>query len=174
MVKYLTQNGEFPSVTLNRAVLLCILVFVLAAPAAAGSVERTVSQLPESAGSNLEVTLTVNDIPVGGIVETVPDGCTWAGTDHPDNRTRVSDRTFAFAVIGEETIRYRLQGPPETGEALAGTWEDLLTGDSGAVGSDEPRSSGQAAQTTVPSTPGFEYAAALAALAVVYGRRCCR
>ena len=160
--------------TPNRAVLLCILVFVLAAPVAAGSVARAVSQLPEGAGGDLEVTLTVNDIPVGGIVETIPDGCTWAGCDHPGNRTRVSNQTVAFAVIGEGTIRYRLQGSPGAGEALAGTWEDLLTGESGVVGSDEPRGSGQAAQTTVPSTPGFEYAAALAALAVVCGRRCGR
>jgi len=160
--------------TPNRAVLLCILVFVLAAPVAAGSVARAVSQLPEGAGGDLEVTLTVNDIPVGGIVETIPDGCTWAGCDHPGNRTRVSNQTVAFAVIGEETIRYRVQGPPEAGDEFSGTWEDLQTGESGAVGLGGPRSSGQAAQTTVPSTPGFEYAAALAALAVVCARRFCR
>ncbi|WP_214020875.1 hypothetical protein [Methanoculleus sp.] len=160
--------------TPNRALLLCILVFVLAASAAAGSVERTVVQLPEGAGSGLEVTLTVNDIPVGGIVETIPDGCTWAGCDHPDNRTRVSNRTVAFAVVGEETVRYRLQGSPGAGDELNGTWEDLLTGESGVIGSDGPSRSGQAAQTTVPSTPGFEYAAALAALAAAYRWRCSR
>ncbi|MDD3858236.1 MAG: hypothetical protein PHP43_09350 [Methanoculleus sp.] len=160
--------------TPNRALLLCILVFVLAAPATAGSVERTIAQLSEGAVGDLEVTLTVTDIPVGGIVETIPDGCTWAGCDHPDNRTRVSGRTVAFAVIGEETIRYRLQGSPGAGEALAGTWEDLLTGESGVVGSDEPRDSGQAAQATVPGTPGFGYAAALAALVMACGRRCGR
>lgn len=173
-IKYLIQNDKIHEVTPNRALLLCILVFVLVAPATAGSVERTVAQLPEGAVGDLEVTLTVTDIPVGGIVETIPDGCTWAGCDHPDDRTRVSNRTVAFAVIGEETIRYRLQGPPEAGVALAGTWEGLLTGESGVVGSDEPRDSGQATQTTVPGTPGFGYAAALAALAVVFGRRCGR
>ncbi|MCC7555537.1 MAG: hypothetical protein KO254_05355 [Methanoculleus marisnigri] len=160
--------------TPNRAVLLCILTLVLAVPVAAGSVERTISPLPEGAGSGLEVTLTVTDIPVGGIVETIPDSCTWAGCDHPDDRTRVSGRHVAFAVIGEETIRYRLQGPPEAAGRIAGTWEDLLTGESGVVGSDEPLDSGQATQTTAPSTPGFEFAAALAALAMVFGRRCGR
>jgi len=154
----------------KRAVLLCILVFVLAAPAAAGSIERIVTP----SGNGLDITLTLTDIPVGGIVETIPDSCTWAGCDHPDNRTRVSDQHVAFAVIGEETICYRVQGPPEAGEAFAGTWEDLLTGESGVVGSDEPRDSGQAAQTTAPETPGFGYAVALAALAVVFGRRCGR
>jgi len=158
----------------NRAAILCILVLVLAVPVAAGSVERIVSPLLEDAGSGLEVTLAVNAIPVGGIVETIPDGCTWAGADHPDDRTRVSGQDVAFAVIGEETIRYRVQGPPEAGEALAGTWEDLLTGESGVVGLDEPRDAGQAAQATAPETPGFEYAAALAALAMVFWRRCCR
>jgi len=154
----------------KRAVLLCILVFVLAAPAAAGSIERIVTP----SGNGLDITLTLTDIPVGGIVETLPDGCTWTEADHPENRTRVSGQQVAFAVIGEETIRYRVQGPPEAGEAFAGTWEDLLTGESGVVGSDEPRDSGRAAQTTAPETPGFGYAVALAALAVVCGRRCCR
>lgn len=165
---------KLPAVTPNRAALLYILILVLAVPVAAGSVERTISPLPEDAGSGLEVTLTVNDIPVGGIVETIPDDCTWVGCDHPDDRTRVSGQHVAFAVIGEEMIRYQVQGPPEVGDALTGTWEDLLTGASGIVGSDEPRDSGQAAQTTAPATPGFGYAAALAALAVVFGRRCCR
>jgi hypothetical protein len=161
-------------VTPNRAALLYILILVLAVPVAAGSVERIAAPLPESPEGGLEVTLTVNDIPVGGIVETIPDSCTWAGCDHPDNRTRVSDQHVAFAVIGEETICYRVQGPPEAGEAFAGTWEDLLTGESGVVGSDEPRDSGQAAQTTALETPGFGYAVALAALTVVFGRGCCR
>ncbi len=153
----------------KRAVLLCILVFVLAAPAAAGSIERIVTP----SGNGLDITLTLTDIPVGGIVETIPDSCTWAGCDHPDNRTRVSDQHVAFAVIGEETIRYRVQGPPEAGEAFAGTWEDLLTGESGTVGAGEPRNPGPGA-ATAPGTPGFGYAVALAALTVVFGRGCCR
>jgi len=161
---------RIPIVTPKRAVLLCILIALLAVPATAASVERAVTP----SGDGLDITLTVTDIPVGGIVETIPDGCTWGGCDHPDNRTRVSDRTVAFAVIGEKTIRYRLQGSLGAGEALNGTWEDLLTGESGVVGSDEPRGSGPAAQTTAPSTPGFECAPALAAHAVVCGRRCCR
>ncbi|MDD3858491.1 MAG: hypothetical protein PHP43_10655 [Methanoculleus sp.] len=156
--------------TPNRAVLLCILVFVLAAPAAAASVERALT----SSGNDLAVTLTVTGIPVGGIVETIPAGCTWVGTDHPDDRTRVSGQKIAFAVIGEEAIRYRVQGPPEAGEEIAGTWEDLQTGESGAVGSDGPRDSGEAAQTAAPGAPGFEWAAALAALAVLCARRCGR
>ena len=132
--------------TPRRALLLCVLIAVLAAPVAACSVARTVA----SSGNDLAVTLTMTDIPVGGIVETLPDGCTWAGTDHPADRTRVSGQNVAFAVIGEETIRYRVQGPPEAGDEFSGTWEDLQTGESGAVGLGGPRSSGQAAQTTVP------------------------
>lgn len=150
------------------------MIFVLAAPAAAGSVARVIVPLPEGSGNGLEVTLTVTGIPVGGIVETIPDGYTWVGCDHPDDRTRVSGQNVAFAVIDEEAIRYRVQGPPEAGEAFTGTWEDLQTGESGVVGSDGPRNSGQAAQATVPSTPGFGYAAALAALAMICARRCGR
>lgn len=160
--------------TPNRAVLLCILIFVLAVPVAAGGVARTVTPLPEGSGSDFEVTLTVTGIPVGGIVETIPDGCTWVGCDHPENRTRVSGRHVAFAVIGEETIRYRIQGPPEAGEAFAGTWEDLLTDTSGVVGAGEPRNPGPDTTTTAPGTPGFGCAVALAALAAGYRWRCGR
>jgi hypothetical protein len=157
-------------VTPKRALLLCILVVVLAAPAAAGSIERTIT--PQEGG--LDITLTVNDIPVGGIVETLPEGCTWMGTDHPEDRTRVSGEKVAFAIIGEETITYQVQGPQDAAEAFAGTWEDLLTGDSGVVGLDEPGNPEQADATTPPSTPGFGCAAALAALAVLCSRRCGR
>jgi len=156
--------------TPRRSVTLCILIVLLAAPVTAANIERIVT----SSGDGLDVTLVVTGIPVGGIVETIPDGCTWMGTDHPDDRTRVSGQNVAFAVIGEETIRYRVQGSPEAGEKIAGTWEDLQTGESGVVGSDEPGTSGQAAQTAAPSTPGFEWVAALAALAVAYRRRCGR
>lgn len=160
-----------PSVmTPRRAVGLCILIALLAAPATAASVERTLT----SSGNDLTVTLTVTDITVGGIVETIPDGCTWAGTDHPENRTRVSGQHVAFAVVGEETVRYRMQGPAEAGEEIAGTWEDLQAGESGTVGSDGPRTPGEAAQTTAPGAPGFEWAAALAALVVLCVRRCGR
>jgi hypothetical protein len=154
----------------KRAVLLCVLIFLFAAPVTAVSVERTLT----SSENNLEVTLTVMDIPVGGIVETIPESCTWAGTDHPDDRTRVSGQKIAFAVIGEEAIRYRVQGPSEAGEEIAGTWENLQTGESGVVGSDGPGDSGEVAQTAAPATPGFEWAAALAALAVLCARRCGR
>ncbi|CVK34351.1 hypothetical protein [Methanoculleus bourgensis] len=152
----------------KRAVLLCILVFVLAAPAAAGSIERIVTP----SGNGLDITLTLTDIPVGGIVETLPDGCTWTEADHPENRTRVSGQQVAFAVIGEETIRYRVQGPPDAAEAFAGTWEDLLTGESGTVGAGGVREPGSG--VTPKEAPGFLPAAALAALAVAYRWRCGR
>jgi hypothetical protein len=160
-------------VTPNRAVLLYVLVFVLVVPVAAGSVARTVMPLPEGSGSDFEVTLTVTGIPIGGIVETIPDGCTWAGCDHPENSTRVSGEKVAFAVIGEDTIRYRVQGPSEAGEAFTGTWEDLLADTSGIVGAGEPRSPGPET-TTAPSTSGFGCAVALAALAAGYRWRCGR
>lgn len=154
--------------TPKRTVLLCILVFLLAAPAAAGSVGRTV--IPS--GDGLDITLTVTDIPVGGIVETLPDGCTWMETDHPADRTRVSGGKVAFAVIGEETINYRARGPQDAAEAFTGTWEDLLTGESGTVGAGGARDPIPGA--TAREAPGFLPAAALAALAVAYRWRCGR
>lgn len=154
--------------TPKRTVLLCILVFLLAAPATAGSVGRTV--IPS--GDSLDITLTVTDIPVGGIVETLPDGCTWMETDHPADRTRVSGGKVAFAIIGEETINYRARGPQDAAEAFTGTWEDLLTDESGTVGAGGASDPGSGA--TAREAPGFLPVAALAALAVAYRWRCGR
>ena len=154
--------------TPKRTLLLCILVFLLAAPAAAGSVARTIT--PQEGG--LDITLTVTGIPVGGIVETLPDGCTWMETDHPADRTRVSGGKVAFAIIGEETINYRARGPQDAAEAFTGTWEDLLTGESGTVGAGGASDPGSGA--TAREAPGFLPAAALAALAVAYRWRCGR
>jgi iron complex transport system substrate-binding protein len=121
----------------KRALLLCMLAIVLAAPAAAESIERDVAP----SGNGLDITLTVTDLPVGGIVETLPDGCTWVETDHPADRTRVSGQYVAFAIIGEETIQYRVQGPSDAVEMFVGTWEayHTLASASGTVGDDEPR-----------------------------------
>jgi iron complex transport system substrate-binding protein len=121
----------------NRAPLLCVLALVLAATAAAGSIERDVTP----SGNELDITLTVTDLPVGGIVEALPDSCTWVETDHPADRTRVSGEHVAFVVIGEETIQYRVQGPSEAAEGFAGIWEayHTLAGASGTVGDDEPQ-----------------------------------
>lgn len=161
-----------PAVTLKKAVLLVILVFALAGPAAAGGVSRTVVPLPDGSGNGLKVTLAVTGIPVGGIVETLPDGCAWMETDHPADRTRVSGQQVAFAVIGEETIRYRVRGPGEAAGRFAGTWEDLLTDESGTVGAGGARE--PASGATPKEAPGFLPAAALAALAVAYRWRCGR
>lgn len=158
-----------PSVmTPRRSIALCILIALLAAPVAAANIERTIT----SSGDDLDVTLTVTGIPVGGIVETFPDGCIWKETDHPADRTRISGQQAAFAVIGEETIHYRVQGSPEAAEAFTGTWEDLLTGGSGTVGVDGTHDPG--AGKTPVETPGFLPAAAFAALAVAYRWRCGR
>jgi iron complex transport system substrate-binding protein len=125
--------------TPKRALLLCMLALVLAAPAAAESIERDVTP----SGNGLDITLTVTDLPVGGIFETLPDGCTWVETDHPADRTRVSGQYVAFAVIGEETIQYRVQGPSEAAEEFTGTWEayHTLADTSGTVGDDESQTS---------------------------------
>lgn len=158
-----------PSVmTPRRSVTLCILIVLLAAPVTAANIERFVT----SSGDGLDVTLVVTGIPVGGIVETLPDGCVWKETDHPADRTRLSGGKAAFAVIGEETIRYRVQGPQEAAGVFTGTWEDLLTGESGTVGAAETHDP-ESSKTPVEA-PGFLSVAALAALAVAYRRRCGR
>ena len=131
-----------PSVmTPRRSIALCILIALLAAPVAAANIERTIT----SSGDDLDVTLTVTGIPVGGIVETFPDGCIWKETDHPADRTRISGQQAAFAVIGEETIHYRVRDPAaaKPSRHLGGS----ATGGSGTVRID------QAGKP--PETPGL-------------------
>jgi hypothetical protein len=117
-------------------------------------VDRAISEV---APDEFDVTLTINNITICGIVETLPDSVTYLGTTHPADQIRVSGDEIAFAVTDETSVTYQAQssGPPDD---ITGIWVDLLSDESGMVGGGEMGMPAQTPAQTPPSdhdTPGF-------------------
>lgn len=119
-------------------VLLAMIVF--SAPGLCGAndtgntgVDRVIREI---APNEFDVTLTLDNITICGIRETLPGDLTFVSTTHPIEKVRVSGQDIAFAIINETRVTYRARsstsgsGTPE----IAGIWIDLLGDSDGAVG----------------------------------------
>jgi len=121
-------------------------------------VDRAISEV---APNEFDVTLTLDNITICGIAETLPHDLTFVSTTHPLEKVRVSGQRIAFAVINETRVTYRVRsstsgsGTPE----IAGIWIDLLSDSEGAVGGGTtPQVSEQqttTAEAEQQNTPGF-------------------
>ncbi|MEA1894167.1 MAG: hypothetical protein U9N36_02990, partial [Euryarchaeota archaeon] len=134
-------------------------------------VDRAISEI---APDEFDVTLTLYNITICGIAETLPIGLTFVSTTHPDEKVRVSGQNISFAVINETIVTYRVRsstpgsGTPE----ITGIWIDLLSDSEGAVGggaapqfSEQPMTDTEAVQ---PNTPGFGAWVLVAMMFVAY------
>ncbi len=134
-------------------------------------VDRAMSEV---ASGEFDVTLSMNNITICGITETLPDDLTFVSTTHPEEKVRVSGQNISFAVINETRVTYRVRsstsgsGTPE----IAGIWIDLLNDSEGAVGGgaapqvlEQPVTDTEAEQQ---NTPGFGAWALIAMMFVAY------
>ncbi|MEA1869629.1 MAG: hypothetical protein U9N09_05735 [Euryarchaeota archaeon] len=121
-------------------------------------VDRAISEV---APDEFDVTLTINNTTICGIVETLQDGVTYLGTTHPAGQVRVSGDEIAFAVTDETSVTYQVRssasGQPDD---ITGIWIDLLSDESGMVGGGEirvPAHNPNPTQTpqSEHDTPGF-------------------
>ncbi len=120
-------------------------------------VDRTISEV---SANEYEVTLTMDNITVCGITETLPDDLTYLGTTHPLDAVRVSGQDLSFAVINETSVMYQVKSStPDAQTAISGIWIDLLSNSGGAVGGGAlpTGAEDQPSAGTEPSgsTPGF-------------------
>lgn len=175
-------------------VVLAIIIFVISTSSVAAikatdtRVTRTLSTTNPNAGAILEVTLNITGLQIGGIVETIPDGFKYVGTDYTSNRTSVSDNKVAFVIINTTRLSYRVKALYGRGN-FSGIWEDYLKTDSGKVeGMAYASIRGEAttmpsveslttppatltptsAPTSTPKIPGFEVLFATASLFAIY------
>ena len=120
-------------------------------------VDRAISEI---APNEFDVTLTLDNITICGIAETLPRDLTFVSTTHPDEKVRVSGQNISFAVINETRVTYRVRsstsgsGTPE----ITGIWIDLLSDSEGAVGGGAMSHSEQqttTAEAEQQNTPGF-------------------
>ena len=134
-------------------------------------IDRTISEV---ASGEFDVTLSMNNITICGIAETLPGDLTFVSTTHPIEKVKVSGQKISFAVINETNVTYRVRsstpgsGMPE----ITGIWIDLLSDSEGAVGggvasqlSEQQRTD---AETEQQNTPGFGAWAMIVMMFVAY------
>ncbi|MCE5339125.1 MAG: PGF-pre-PGF domain-containing protein [Methanomicrobiaceae archaeon] len=119
------------STTIKILFFAIITLAVLAAPAAAG-VTRSLVTTPYS-GTEFTVALNITDLEIGGIVETLPPGFTYAGTSLPEGRAESSGQHVIFSVIRDEEITYRVRAPSSGDGAITGVWDDALNQVKGTI-----------------------------------------
>jgi hypothetical protein len=111
--------------------LLCLVMVSSAVPVlAVPTREIAAAPLP---GEEFVVTLNLNGISVGGIVETVPSGFTFVSTTHPPGRVSIKGQQVSFVILNDTVIRYRVSAPDSGGGTFTGIWEDFLTQEHGVV-----------------------------------------
>ncbi len=121
------------SIPANRLVCIVLLLLVVPAAATGTPVARTLSTAEPGAGEVFTVSLSLEGVALGAVVETLPVGYTFAGTDHPEDRVLVRGQQAGFAVMNETRITYSVRAPATGSGDITGTWEDFLAGSEGAV-----------------------------------------
>lgn len=121
------------SIPANRLVCIVLLLLVVPAAATGTPVARTLSTAEPGAGEVFTVSLSLEGVALGAVVETLPAGYTFAGTDHPEDRVLVRGQQAGFAVMNDTRITYSLRAPATGSGDITGTWEDFLAGSEGAV-----------------------------------------
>ncbi len=153
--------------------LFCLLLLFMMIPIAASAapVTRSLSTGEPGAGEVFTVSLSVGDMPLGGVVETLPDGYVFAGTEHPDGRTLVRGQRIAFAIADETAITYSVRAPASGSGDIAGVWEDFSAETHGeispshvAVDGIEAPEAGDPSPTDAQAASPFPLLAAIAGL----------
>ena len=157
-----------------RIYLTALLAMLILSPPVLcdAGVDRAISEV---APDEFDVTLTINNITICGIVETLPDGVTYLGTTHPAGQVRVSGDEIAFAVTNETSVTYQVQSSGQPDD-ITGIWIDLLSNESRMVGGGEIGMPAHKPTQTPPSehdTPGFVVVSLVLAVLAAYmtGRR---
>jgi hypothetical protein len=159
-----------------------MLLSVIAPSAGAIPVVRTLMPPEPGAGSDFDVILTIDGIRAGGIVETIPAGYSYLGSDCTNVRVSDSGDMIAFAILNTSVITYRLRAPSAGCGSIVGVYEDYITNETGEIAATPAGEADQclpasrtAEATTVPQTHESPtlWAAALAgaAIAALLGRR---
>jgi hypothetical protein len=152
------------------------LICLLTAPVlgADGGVVRSLSTDTLPAGGIVDVTLALPQGSILGIVETIPEGFAFAGTNQPEGRYKVSGRQIIFSALNETAIVYTLRADAGGSGAITGLWEDFSAGTSGEIPAttlSAERGTAAAVPAAAQKSPGFGLVAAAGA-ALILCRRC--
>ena len=158
----------------NRLCCLFLLFLFIPAVVCGAPVPRTLSTAEPGAGEVFTVSLSIDGIDLGGVVETLPAGYAFAGTDHPADRVAVREQSIGFAVMNETRITYTVTAPASGSGDITGTWEDFLAESDGEVatshvavdGIETPAGSGGEKPPAQEAASPFAVLAAVAALLI--------
>lgn len=111
------------------ACLICIFAAFCVVPAWAGdiTVSRTIDPTSVPVGGEVLVTLSIDGMDAGGIVETIPGGFSFIETSCPADNYRISGQKLTFAVIGESEFTYRVRAEAAGSQTFTGTWSDAVS-----------------------------------------------
>lgn len=118
---------------------LLILIYCFISPVVADGAEivRDASTTEPGSDSEFTITLKISGTDVAGIVEYIPEGFTYVGSEHPEDQVSQSGQNIIFSVIGETEINYQVMAP-SSGEGLfTGVWYDPMGEVEGAIADTE-------------------------------------
>ncbi|MDN7012514.1 hypothetical protein FGW20_05560 [Methanoculleus sp. FWC-SCC3] len=153
----------------NRLFCLLLLSLFIPAVVCGAPVTRTLSTAEPGAGEVFDISLSIDGIDLGGVVETLPAGYAFTGTEHPDDRVTVRGQSIGFAVMNDTAITYSVTAPASGSGDITGTWEDFLGESDGQVAPSHVAVDGieTAAESAGEKPAAQEAASPVAALAAV-------
>jgi hypothetical protein len=112
----------------------CILIglFVVSVCAEEPCVTRNITDLTYG-GNSIDVTINLNGLRAGGIIETIPSGMTFVSTTHPEERYKQEEQNIIFSVLNDDSIRYTLRAGITGPTTITGIWYDALTKQDGRI-----------------------------------------
>ena len=116
----------------------------------------TVTRTFTGDGNTGMVTLTFQDFNTGGVIERLPPGVTYLGSNLPDERVLYSGNDLIFAVIQDAEIQYRIAIPDSRPPSISGQWEDIAQNQKGQVSSASTQGSGNTEATAHTTGIGIE------------------
>ncbi len=114
-------------------ILIVLIVALVVLPSVASA--TVVRDAPDEVfpSDEFDVTLTISDIQVGGVVETLPHGFTFVSTDY--QWFNHSGQKVAFSLVNTTEIVYTVRASSSTGGMFTGIWEDYLNESDGNIAS---------------------------------------
>lgn len=114
---------------------LLILSICFSSTAFAGetNIVRDVSTLEPNSDSEFTVTLKISGTDAAGIIENIPEGFSYIGSDHPEIQIRQSGSRITFSVIGETEISYQVKAPASGEGTFRGVWYNPINETEGII-----------------------------------------
>jgi len=157
----------------NRLFCLVMLLMVVPVAASGAPVIRSLSTAEPGEGEVFTVSLSIEGMALGGVVETLPAGYAFVETGHPDDRVLVRGQQVAFAVMNDTAITYSVRAPAAGSGDITGQWEDFINESDGPTLASHVAVNGidvAASEGADPTSPAARQAASpFAALAAVAG-----